>query len=483
MGALKRHRLWTLAAVFALVLVAVGVYASVRGGSGEAREALAAEPAAGEWRPWVMESGSEIRVPPPPVEGSPAAKRDAEELRGAVEARDGEDEQLARALESRPAVEPWLRDVMRFVAARPKDPVKASRNYALVSVAMHDAAIAAWHWKYEYDREAPSEDALFEPQGDPSYPSEHAAIAGAASQVLAHLYPSEPAARLERQAGEISGARVSAGVSYPSDADAGLALGRQVAKRVIERARTDGADRKWDGSRPGPGPRYWEPRPGSVAGPVTPLGGTWDTWLLDSGRQLRPPAPPAYGTPGFLEQARAVVRAQEELTPEQKRAAKFWEGGDGTALPPGIWMQVVLERLRREPLTTPRTTRLFATLTVAMADAGVAAWDAKYAYWYPRPENGIRDSGVDPDFKPFIRTPLFPAYVSGHSTYSAAAAEVLADAFPDQAELWRERGREAGLSRIWGGIHYPVDDVFGSRMGRKIGELAVTRAERDGAER
>ncbi len=483
MGAVRRHRVWALAAVLALVVVAVGLFASLRGDSGEASEALAAEPTAGEWRPWVLDSGSEIRVPPPPAEGSQAAKRDAAALRAAVEGRDGEDEQRARELDQRPAVEPWLRDVMGFVAARAKDPVRASRNYALVSVAMHDAAIAAWHWKYEYDREAPSEDALFDPADDPSYPSEHAAMAGAASRVLAELYPLEPAARLERQAQEISDARVKAGVNYPSDADAGLALGRQVAERVIERARNDGSDRKWDGSRPGPGPRYWEPRPGSAARPVTPLGGTWRTWLLDSGRELRPPSPPAFGTPGFREQARAVIRAQEELTPEQKRAAKFWEGGEGTALPPGIWMQVVLERLRSEALTTPRTTRLFATLTVAMADAGVAAWDAKYVYWYPRPENGIRDSGVDPDFKPFIQTPLFPAYVSGHSTYSAAAAAVLADALPDQAELWRARGREAGLSRIWGGIHFPVDHAFGSRMGRKIGELAVTRAEDDGADR
>ena len=276
---------------------------------------------------------------------------------------------------------------------------------------------------------------------------------------------------------------MTAGVNYPSDVDAGLALGRQVAKRVLERARNDGADRKWDGSRPGPGPRYWEPPPGSAARPVSPVAGTWDTWVMESGDQFRPPAPPAFGTPGFRDEARAVVRAQEVLTPEQKSAAKFWEGGEGTALPPGIWMQVVLERLRDEPLTTPRTTRLFATLTVAMADAGVAAWDAKYAYWYPRPENGIRDSGVDPGWEPFIQTPLFPAYVSGHSTYSAAAAEVLANAFPERAKLWRARGREAGLSRIWGGIHYPVDHVFGSRMGRKIGELAVERAERDGAER
>jgi len=476
----SRSPSWLLAVLVAIAAVALA------SGCGEddkdgAQGALAAEPTAGNWKPWVIKSGAEIEVPPPPKEDSQAARQDTEKLRSAVESRGKREEDKARALEREPAVEPWLRDVMGFVAARPKDPVTASRNYALVSVAMHDAAIAAGHWKYEYNRAAPKEGALFEPSADPSYPSEHAAIASAAWRVLAHLYPDEPAARLRRQALEISHARVAAGVNYPSDVDAGLELGRGVAKRVIEYADNDGADRKWDGSRPGAGPRYWEPAPGSVGRPVSPVAGTWKTWLMKSGRQFRPPPPPPFGTPEFLEEARAVVRAQENLTPKQKKAANFWAGGEGTALPPGIWMQVVLERLHDEPLTTLKSTRLFASLTVAMADAGVAAWDAKYAYWYPRPENGIRDS-IDPNFKPLLDTPLFPAYVSGHSTYSAAAAEVLAHAFPDQADLWRARGREAGRSRIWGGIHWPVDDLYGSRMGLKIGKLAVARDEGDGAE-
>jgi hypothetical protein len=180
-------------------------------GGDSAQSASASEPTAGDWRPWVLESGSQIAVPPPPQEGSQAARQDDEELASVVASRSSRDEERARVLGRQPAVEPWLRDVMGFVAARAKDPPMASRNYALVSVAMHDAMIAAWHWKSEYDREAPSEDALFDAAADPSYPSEHAAIAGAASRVLAHLYPNEPAASLERQAQEIAGARVTAG--------------------------------------------------------------------------------------------------------------------------------------------------------------------------------------------------------------------------------------------------------------------------------
>ena len=237
---LARARAWVPAV---LAAVAAVLLASGCGGQAGAQSASAAEPRAGDWRPWVLESGAQINVPPPPQEGSQAARRDTEELRSAVASRSPRAEARARALGREPAVEPWLRDVMGFVANRAKDPPAASRNYALVSVAMHDAAIAAWHWKYRYGRQAPDVEALFEPAGDPSYPSEHAAIAGAASRVLADLYPNEPAVRLERQAEEIAGARVQAGVNYPSDVDAGLALGRRVAERVIDRADNDGADR------------------------------------------------------------------------------------------------------------------------------------------------------------------------------------------------------------------------------------------------
>ena len=451
-------------------------------GDDDDRALLAREPDAGKWRPWVLSSAAQVKVPPPPLEDSRLAEADVRELRAAMRSRTQGERQTALAVARAPAVQPWFEDVLRYVAGRAKDPPTASRNYALVSVAMHDAAIAAWHWKYQYGRDAPNERALVKPAPDPSYPSEHAAIAGAASRVLEHLYPSQPAGRLERQAMSISRSRVNAGVNYPSDVAAGLRLGHDVAKRVIGVARHDGANRKWDGRRPGPGPRYWEPPPGAAARPVSPLAGRWRTWVMKSGRQFRPPPPPRFGTPGFLRQARAVVRAQKDLTPKQKRAAKFWEGGEGTSLPPGIWIQVVLERLRQEPLTTPRTTRLLSSLTVAMADAGVGSWDAKYAYWYPRPENGVRDSGLDKRWTPYVKTPFFPSYVSGHSTYSTAAGEVLAHFFPKDAKLWHARAREAGLSRIWGGIHYPVDNVYGDRMGRKIGRLVVDRAKRDGAE-
>jgi membrane-associated phospholipid phosphatase len=176
------------------------------------------------------------------------------------------------------------------------------------------------------------------------------------------------------------------------------------------------------------------------------------------------------------EDARRLIRIKRELSPRQRRLARFWEGGEGTSLPPGIWIRVMTSYLRDRRLSTARAARVFALLTVAMADAGVASWDSKYAYWYPRPEPAIRG------FKPYLRTPSFPAYVSGHATYSAAAGEVLAHLFPHDAATWRRRGLEAGQSRSWGGIHWTFDGTEGARMGRRIGRLVVDRARADGAE-
>lgn len=451
------------------------------GGSEDRGSAAAGEPSAGRWRPWVLNSPAEVRLSPPPKAGSAAAGRDRMRLRAALQ-RHSSQEVGDRRLSGYAAIQPWLELAMELVASRPKDPPAASRAYALVSVAMADATVAAWHWKYAYRRKPLEGDALVARTPDPSYPSEHAAIAGAATTALASLFPEYPRARLDERAERTAGALVTAGAAYRSDARAGLALGRAVGKRVVAYARTDGFARRWNGRRPR-GRGYWAPPPGSLARPVQPLAGRWRTWVMRSGHQFRPGPPPAFGSAEFRADAREVMRVGDRLTPKQKRIATFWAGGEGTALPPGIWNQVVLAYVRDLRLSTPRAARAFALLNVAMADAGVAAWDAKYTYWSPRPENAIRDLGLDRNWKPYLATPFFPAYVSGHATYSAAVAEVLAYLFPEDAELFRAKAEEAARSRVYGGIHYRSDNEAGAWLGRRIGRLVVERARRDGSGR
>lgn len=476
----------------ALTLVLVLSASACQSRTASSEETPAAEPEAGTWATWILESPSEVAVPPPPEPGTPDAEADAAGLRAAAEGRDEETTSEVDKWDADPAVAPWMELALDFIANRSKDPVAASRSYALVAVAMYDAVVATWHYKDTYDRPGPdSEGALVGAEPDPSYPSGHAAIAGAASTVLAYAFPEQPALRLAAMAEEAAQSRVVAGVSYPSDVEAGLALGRTVGDLVLERAQaevvTDGdltqreGVENWEEMRPD-GDLLWRQPPGSVQVPVSPMAGTWDTWVLESGDQFRPGPFPDVESEEFRAEVMEVVETKENLTEEQKRIAEFWEGGEGTALPPGIWNEVALAFLSREDVNLPRAARAMALLNVAMDDAGVAAWDTKYTYWGPRPDTAVRDLGIDPDWEPYLATPIFPGYVSGHGAYSGAAQMVLSHLFPDRAQLFEDRAEEASVSRLYGGIHIRSDNEVALDMGRKVGALVVDYAERDGAD-
>ncbi len=451
------------------------------GGSFEAGPG--AEPRAGRWKTWVLSSSTEIEVPPPP-EGD-QARAEEDEVRRLAGAARPEDRAEAEKWSQTPPTRPWLDFNIELVAAGVKDPPLASRGYALTSIAMYDALVAAYHWKYEYERRAPATAQPLVPAApDPSYPSEHAVIAGAASRVLTYLFPERPIGLFDELAEKAATSRVVAGVNYRSDVDAGLALGRAVADKVIARARADGSEAQWDGNRPpgiGRGPQFWEPPPGAVTPPTQPLAGRWKTWVLRSGDQLRPPPPPPHGSPEHLAAVREVMNVRAQLTPDQERIARFWAGGQGSSLPPGLWNQIAQEYIAGARLTTPRAARLLAALNAAEHDAAVATWDTKFAYWTARPMNAIRDLGLDPEFKSFLPTPVFPSYVSGHSTYSAAASEVLSYLFPQKAADFRARAQEAAVSRLYGGIHYRSDNEVGLQVGTKVGQFTVARARQDGA--
>ncbi|MDQ4069820.1 MAG: hypothetical protein M3203_10185, partial [Actinomycetota bacterium] len=415
----------TAAAAAVTALMSVMVACGEDGGNAMG-PVVRAEPTAGTWKTWVLSSGSEIHVPPPPARDSEQAKADLDAVKGAADKRTSATQQLVDKWSQPLATKPWTELALEYVSRQEKNPPLSSRNYALVHVAMHDAVVAAYHWKYQYRVEAPrGVETLVPSSPDPSYPSEHAAMAGAASKVLAFLFPNQSALRLDEMADEAARSRVDAGTNTPTDTEAGLALGHAVANRVIEYAKTDGATTNpWDGRRPpgiGRGPRFWEPPPGSSANPTDPNAGKWKPWVMTSGSQFRPPPPPAYGTPEFRAAAQEIVDIQKNLTEEQKRIAKFWEGAQGTELPAGIALRLAMGDIENAASTgamatrwtLPQVTRAMAMLNVTMADGGIAAWDSKFTYWNPRPENAIRDLGLDRNWKPYLPTPFFPAYASG----------------------------------------------------------------------
>ncbi|MDQ4049355.1 MAG: phosphatase PAP2 family protein, partial [Actinomycetota bacterium] len=316
------------------------------------------EQSAGRWSTWVVGNPASIRVPPPPRAESAKAKADLRESRRVTRRRDLAGERTARYWALEPTVRPWLDAGLNAVTLGDYSPPAASRAYALLSVAMHDAAVATWHWKYVYRRKPPPGKPLLPRGKDPSYPSEHAAIAAAAARVLTYAL-GRPAGHYRRLARTAARSRVIAGTNFPSDAEAGLDLGRRVGDAVVARARRDGFGRRGGGARP-IGRGFWEPPPGSNAAPVEPLAGSWRTWVLRSGSQLRPAAPAGFDSPAFRAQAGRVKAVGDRLTARQRRVASFWKAGEDTPLTPGLWNQIALSRIDRKGLSTPRAARLFA---------------------------------------------------------------------------------------------------------------------------
>jgi membrane-associated phospholipid phosphatase len=340
------------------------------------------------------------------------------------------------------AAEPWIRFELDAIASQRLNPPRASRALALVSRAIFEASEAG-----EADRDS--------------------AVAGAASTMLAYLFPSEAARVVEL-----------AGPAVAESRHGAFAAGVLIASRLIDRAETDGSSAAWTGAPPVV-PGSWVPTPPAFGvPPLEPLAGTWRTWNLKSGSEFRPAAPPAFGTARFLDELAEVYTVSRSLTAEQKAIASFWADGAGTVTPPGHWNVIALQLLDEVGFGTRRAARLFAALNTAQADAFIACWDAKFAYWSQRPVTAIR-SLYDPAWSSFIPTPPFPSYVSGHSTTSAAASTVLARFFPSRSADLSRLAAEAAVSRLYGGIHYRSDNEAGLVLGRRVGAAALVAYGRE----
>jgi membrane-associated phospholipid phosphatase len=339
----------------------------------------------------------------------------------------------------------------------------APRNLALVHAAMHDAVVSATAGKASYARPRPSVAdptlAALPVPASASYPSDFGAAAGAASEVLAYLFPND-AARFRTLAQETARSRVIAGVEYPSDAEAGLDLGRRVAERVIEVAKQDGSDQKWAGTVP-QGPGKWQ-----GTNPINPAAATWKAWSLKAPNELRPPPPPAHDSPALqaeLAELKAFTR-----TPRTNAIALYWETFGGVRVFQ-LWNDHASRKLLEYGLAQdpPAAAFVLAAMNIAMHDACIACWDAKFAYWQ------IRPSQLDPELKTVVPPPNHPSYPAAHGCLSTAAAVVLARLFPGDAETLLAIGKEAADARMYAGIHYRSDIDAGQALGRAVAERVL----------
>ncbi|MGH2560804.1 MAG: phosphatase PAP2 family protein [Thermomicrobiales bacterium] len=427
------------------------------------------------WQTWLLASADELR---PAAPGEPTqAERD--ELSDVRARQSDETREMVARWNDRPAVLPWTDIALELIKEYKPSPVHASRALALVHVAVSDAVMAATAAQAVYGRPAPDAPApvsqrLAIPEPS-SYPSAHAAVAGAAAGVLVDLFPGA-AGELTQLEEEASTSRLWAGVNFRSDLDAGLAIGRTVAAKAIAWGKADGSDAVWDGTRP-TGEGAWEPTPPAfIETPLDPLAGTWQTWILSSGDALRPMPPPAWGSALWQAEVAAVQDAVANRTPEQEAAVHFWGGGPGTVTPAGLWIENARDLIVRDGLDLPHAARVLALTSVAMYDAFVCCWDAKFAFWYARPVT------ADPSLNVLIPTPPFPTYTSGHSTISAAGGTILSYLFPADTDDLMAKANEAKDSRLWAGIHYPIDNEVGATGGAMVGRLVADYARNDDAE-
>jgi hypothetical protein len=369
-------------------------------------------------------------------------------------------------------------------------PPYTSRMLAYLSVAQFDALVVAWHYKFEFNRQAPyhsdnSINPAYTRSQLPSYPSDGATIAIVSKEILAMMFPLE-ANYLEKKYQEHLASLVQAGINVPSDIEAGQLIGIEVVKLAKQRASSDGMAKAQtpkpvsDSIANAAFERFgwkWEnmETPKRPVG-LTPLFGKVKMWNVPTVEEVRPGPPPAPGSPEFEKDVAELRRFASHMTISQRRIANWWEDGLGSYTPPGHWNKFAKEAIVKAKLNPLRSARVFAYMNTAIMDAGVACWDAKYYYHYPRPIETIAG------FKTILGTPNFPAYTSGHSTFSAAGAEVLAHFFPSDAAQFRAWAEEAAVSRLYGGIHYRFDAEVGVTQGKNVGAYAVTRAKTDGAQ-
>jgi hypothetical protein len=430
------------------------------------------EPNAGSWKTWVLTSGKELRVQPPPSREETAGELAWLKDYTAGARRSAEATKQMHVWTAGPPSYRWVDRMLNLIETRGFSNPKNARNFALLNAAMYDATIAAWDSKYTYNRARPSiadpsiQTAIEVPRS-PSYPSEHAATAGAAAEILAYLYPAD--AQTFRYLGEEAArAALTAGINYPSDVIAGLQLGRAVGAKVVALAQNDGSQAVWAGSVPA-GPGFWI---GTT--PLEPLAGSWRTWVLSSGSQLRPGPPVPYDSPQKRAELDEIKNYQRTFASNAK--GFFYQSPEGV-------FRVFYDDLSKHifesnlDVNPPAAARAYALAGIAHNDGAVACWDAKYTYWAARPNQ------LDSSIATLFPQPGHPSYPAAHGCFSGAIARVIGGLFPDFGELMDERSAEAVESRMWSGIHFRSDIEAGLAIGRKVGDLVMERAASDGSSR
>lgn len=255
-------------------------------------------------------------------------------------------------------------------------------------------------------------------------------------------------------------------------------------------------------------PSRWVPTPPAYSDAMEPSWNKIRPLVMDSCNQFEVPPPYKFDikdtTSDYYKQLMLSKRAIENLTPEQKHIADFWDDnpfklnvsghlmyGTKKFSPPGHWMSIIGIAAKKAKADFTTTVYAYAITSIALFDAFIQCWDAKYKYNTIRPETVI-NKYIDANWQPYLQTPPFPEYTCGHSTCSSAAAEALTNVFgnnfpyTDTSELefgiksrsyksFRDAAEENNWARFYGGIHFHHSCIVSTEFGKKVGDLVVDR--------
>lgn len=273
-------------------------------------------------------------------------------------------------------------------------------------------------------------------------------------------------------------------------------FGRSIGSEIFGWSKTDGGHQAYlnlfsDYSAPS-GDGFWEPTAPGFSKALLPNWGNNRMMVAVNSAMVIPP-PPVYCTDTssvVYKQAFDVYTKSQNLTSGEKDIAKFWADGSGTLTPPGHNIAIALQLISQKGFKLDKAAVILAQGGIALNEAAIICWMCKFKYNYLRPVSYIRKN-IDPNWSSFIVTPPFPAYTSGHSTFSGSMAEILTANFGDNAPFTDEVNRdygfgvrsfgsfyqaaeEAAISRFYGGIHYEFDNKEGMICGKQIGKNVLS---------
>lgn len=396
----------------------------------------------------------------------------------------------------------WFDRLYQVIRSEAIAPPPASRVYGITAVALHESMAP------RSLRNRPLVGQLngleFVPPPHPHKAYHWPAVANAAlARTIRGLFPSlMPANAAAIAALEAAFLEQFEDETSESVLERSVRHGHDVADAILDWASGDGfADINNCPYVPAPVAGAWVPTPPAfIASPLQSCWGQLRTMVLEDGAECPPEGHPAFSEEvgsEFHDAAREVYDVGQNLTEEQRTIALFWADNPGaTGTPAGHWIGLVGQFARNRHLNLAKAASAYARVGIAVHDAFATCWDGKYVYNLQRPVTYIQNH-IDPDWLSFLVTPAFPAYASGHSTQSGAAAEVLTDMFgnvafrdtlrddmglvpplaPRTFPSFRKAAREAAVSRLYGGIHFAFDNDHGLKAGKCVGRAIRHRVD------